>query len=188
VEVVSAPQVTPPSKSAARLLIPFSLALVLGAGAFWLQGRPGAAPTTGSSEAPVASAPAAMAPFTLTIDSEPPGASVTEGSTRLGTTPFSLSLSLAESASPRVFVVEKEGYQPYVVRQGAARGEVRVMAALTQRVEEAAAPSATPAAKAAPVVAPVPPAVPPPVRAQRPAPAKKTPPPITPPSDIRLER
>jgi serine/threonine-protein kinase len=185
VEVVSAPHVAPPSKSAARLLVPFTLALALGAGAFWLQGRPGASPATGSGEAPVASVPAAMAPFTLTIDSEPPGASVTEGSARLGSTPFSLSLSLAQSASPRVFVVEKEGYQPYVVRQGAARGEVRVMAALTQRAEGAAAPSTAPAAVAAPVR---PPAVPPPVRAQRPAPAKKPPPPITPPSDIRLER
>jgi hypothetical protein len=39
-------------------------------------------------------------------------------------------------AGPRVFVVEKDGYLPYVVRQGAARGEVRVMAALTPRVED----------------------------------------------------
>jgi eukaryotic-like serine/threonine-protein kinase len=176
VEVVDGPHAAETSKSAARWLVPFSLALVLGAGAVWLQGRPGASPVTGSSQASVSSAPAAPASFTLTIDSEPPGANVTEGSARLGSTPFSLSLSLAESASPRVFVVEKEGYQPYVVRQGAARGEVRVMAALTQRVEEARAPSAAPAAVA------------PPVRAQRRPPAKKAAPPITPPSDIRLER
>jgi hypothetical protein len=129
------------------------------------------------------SAPATAIPFTLSIHSEPPGASVTEGNLRLGTTPFSLTLSLAEDASPRVFVVEKDGYQPYIVRQGPARGEVRVMAALTQRIVETPAPSAAPPGLVTPA-----PRTPPQIRAQRPQPLKKTPPPSTPPSDIRLER
>jgi serine/threonine-protein kinase len=186
VQVVSAPPAVARARGSARWLVPFGLALVAGAGAVWLQGRIAGGPAlTGSSEAPVASAPASPVPFTLTIDSEPPGASVTEGSTRLGTTPFALSLSLSESASPRVFVVEKEGYQPYVVRQGPARGEVRVMAALTQRVEDTKPPSPNESATKRNQAAPV---APPAVRAQRREPVKKTPPPITPPSDIRLER
>jgi eukaryotic-like serine/threonine-protein kinase len=183
VEVVSPPHAPARSRSAVRWLVPFGLAAALGAGAFWLQGRPSATPATGSSEAPIASAPLPPAPFTLTIDSEPRGASVTEGSTRLGSTPFSLNLSLVESASPRVFVVEKDGYQPYVVRQGAARGEVRVMAALTPRTDPVVAQPSV--ARAAPTA----PAAPPPRRRdERPPPIKKTPPPVTPPSDIRLER
>jgi hypothetical protein len=126
------------------------------------------------------------APFTLSIDSEPSGASVSEGSVRLGSTPFSLSLSLPEGASPRVFVIEKDGYQPYVVRQGSARGEVRVMAALSARATDApkveSAPSVTPPTAS---VEPLKPHAPGP--AKRPA-APAAPATPKPPSDIRLER
>jgi hypothetical protein len=86
-----------------------------------------------------------------------------------------------------VFVVEKDGYQPYVVRQGSARGEVRVVAALLQRAPEAAAPSSAtstppPATTVEPLKARVPVAKPiKPVKPATPATAK-------PPSDIRLER
>jgi hypothetical protein len=120
--------------------------------------------------------------FTLSIDSEPQGASVSEGSVRLGMTPFSMSLSLPEGSSPRVFVVEKDGYQPYVVRQGWARGEVRVMAALSQRppdtaaVVKSATPPATPKATAEHP------------KARPPAPKKPEAVVAKPPSDIRLER
>jgi serine/threonine-protein kinase len=176
------PRTSPPSKSKARLLVPLGVAAVLGAGALWLQARPSAVTTVASSEAPPSLAPAAPSSFTLSIDSEPSGASVTEGSARLGTTPFSLSLSMPEQAGPRVFVVEKDGYLPYVVRQGAARGEVRVMAALTPRME--AKPE--PIASAAPAAARLPPT---PHSTRQPRqPVKKPPPTSTPPSDIRLER
>jgi serine/threonine-protein kinase len=173
----------PPAKSKARWLLPLGLAALLGTGALWLQSRPSPATAVASGEAAPSLAPAAPSSFTLSIDSEPPGASVTEGSARLGSTPFSITLSMPAQAGPRVFVVEKDGYLPYVVRQGAARGEVRVMAALTQRVEEAkpatsAAPSTLPAPKA-----PVPAARALPKPAKKPA-ATAT----TPPSDIRLER
>lgn len=183
------PRSSPPAKSKARVLVPLGLAALLGAGAFWLQSRPNPATTVASSEAQrsrsQAVAPEAPSAFTLIIDSEPSGASVTEGSTRLGTTPFSLSLSIPEQAGPRVFVVEKDGYLPYVVRQGAARGDVRVMAALTQRMrlEEVPEPvpsTAAPAARVAPVT--------PPTSRQPRQPVKKPPPVATPPSDIRLER
>jgi serine/threonine-protein kinase len=186
VEVVTAPSPQARPQRLTRWLAPLVALSALSAGAFWFTSKPSRTPTAASGEAPTPLLPAGPVSFTLSIDSEPPGAAVTEGSLRLGSTPFSLSMNLPENASPRVFVVEKEGYQPYVVRQGAARGEVRVMAALTQRVDPPApaAPSASPAA------APKPPAAA--LRAPRPTrplPAKKPPPTSAPPpSDIRLER
>jgi hypothetical protein len=175
---------SPPAKSKARIIVPLGLAALLTAGALWLQSRPSPVSTVSSSEAQPPGAPAMPTSFTLSIDSEPSGASVTEGSTRLGTTPFSLSLSIPEHAGPRVFVVERDGYLPYVVRQGAARGEVRVMAALTQRIDakpkpESVSSAAPPAARVAPT---------PPSARQPRQPVKKPLPVATPPSDIRLER
>jgi eukaryotic-like serine/threonine-protein kinase len=185
VEIVSAPGAHSASKrSLSRWLLPGILGLLLASGVVWWQARSSAPPSVTSADtlAPSAPAPAVAAPFTLSIDSEPQGASVSEGSVRLGMTPFSMTLSLPEGSSPRVFVVEKDGYQPYVVRQGWARGEVRVMAALSQRPSDTAA-----AVKS--VAVPTPPKAaaehskPRPVASKRPeAPAPK------PPSDIRLER
>ena len=60
----------------------------------------------------------------------------------LGTTPLSLS-STWRMATSRVFVVEKDGFQPYVLRQGPAQGAVRVLAALP-RLEPPPATSAVP--------------------------------------------
>ena len=173
---------SPPAKSKVRLLVPLAVAALLAAGALWLRSRPSHVATVSSSEPQPSAAPAAPTSFTLSIDSEPSGASVTEGSTHLGTTPFSLSLSISEHAGPRVFVVERDGYLPYVVRQGAARGEVRVMAALTRRIEVKAEPVPS---TTVPVVRPPPT---PPSARQRRQPVKKPPPAATPPSDIRLER
>jgi serine/threonine-protein kinase len=180
VEVVSAPSPTQQPRRLPRWLLPLAAATALGAGAFWLMGKTTSTPGAASSEVAPPPAPAGPTAFTLSIDSEPPGAAVTEGSLRLGTTPFSLSMSLPENASPRVFVIEKEGYQPYVVRQGAARGEVRVMAALTQRVQEPPPPAAASAAQRPAALATV--------RPQRPAVKKPLPTSAPPPSDIRLER
>jgi eukaryotic-like serine/threonine-protein kinase len=174
---------SPPARSKARLLLPLGLAALLGAAGLWLQSHPSPAPTVASSEASASLAPAPPSSFTLSIDSDPSGASVTEGSTPLGTTPFSLTLSMPAQAGPRVFVVEKDGYLPYVVRQGAARGEVRVMAALTPRVEEP-----KPATSAAPSALPVSKAPPPAARIQQKPAKKPSAPAATPPSDIRLER
>jgi serine/threonine protein kinase len=179
VEVVTTPPPQAGSGRTPRWLPVLGVAALLGAGALWLSTRPGSAPVPASTAAPAPVLPAPPSSFTLSIDSEPPGAAVTEGSMRLGTTPFSLSMSLPESASPRVFVVEKEGYQPYVVRQGAARGEVRVMAALTQRTEEPAPAAVINAAPKAPAA---------PARPPRPAPKRPATSSAAPPSDIRLER
>jgi serine/threonine-protein kinase len=187
IEVVAGPPIQP-ARSPLRWVVPAAAGLALVAGLIWLRGRPESAPVASSAELPSVSAPVTntASPFTLSIDSEPAGASVSEGSVRLGTTPFSLTLDLPEGASPRVFVVEKDGYQPYVVRQGAAHGQVRVMAALSPKLEAPAAAAAAPA--------PVPVASPKPTpQSNRPhAPAPKRPPaapaPAKPPSDIRLER
>jgi serine/threonine protein kinase len=156
-----------------------SLSVALGA---WLWLRP----TTPAEAPPVASsAPASPSTFTLTIVSEPPFASVNEGSVSLGTTPLSLTLSVADGAPPRVLVIEKEGFQPHVLRQGPAHGEVRVMAVLTARatVEPAEHPAVAPSAERADA----PPLAPRQVRPPQPKPAPR-PQQATPPSDIRLER
>jgi eukaryotic-like serine/threonine-protein kinase len=187
IEIIHTPRARQqPSRTLGRWLVPTALGALALAGGVWIQTRSSAPapPVVASTDTQAPSTPptAAAAPFTLSIDSEPAGATVSEGSVRLGVTPFALSLALTEGASPRVFVVEKDGYQPYVVRQGAARGEVRVMAALAQRAAEAAAPTAaapTPPTPAKPTAKPVPRV---PVSQK---PAASTP---KPPSDIRLER
>jgi serine/threonine-protein kinase len=172
----------PNAKGRRKLAVGVALA-ALGAAAavalFWSLRQPAApAPSTSASAPPPPALPAEAAPFTLSIESEPPGAAVMEGQTRIGTTPFSVTLTLPPGSGPRLFVLEKAGYDPYVVQQNAARGEVRVRAVLAAR------PSA-----------PAPSAEAPSVRASKPAPAPKRPPPrqepkTTPkaPSDIRLER
>ena len=190
VDVVPSPRAPlVPRRPTSRWLAPAGIALLLLGGAVWLAQRASVSTSPASADANAPSSPPSLpsAPFTLSIDSEPPGASVSEGSARLGTTPFSLAISLPEGSSPRVFVVEKDGYQPYVVRQGSARGEVRVVAALQQRAPEPPAPSSVPSApppvtmveplKAGLVVAK-------PVKAAKPAAPAAT----KPPSDIRLER
>jgi eukaryotic-like serine/threonine-protein kinase len=190
VEIVPSPR-SPlaPKPSTRRWMLPAGATVLLLGGALWLAQRVSIPSSVPSADVQAPSAPASLlaTPFTLSIHSEPPGASVSEGSVRLGTTPFSLAISLPEGAGPRVFVVEKDGYQPYVVRQGSARGEVRVVAALQQSAPEAPDPSGVTAAlpdvmTVEPSKARVPLAKP--VKAAKPP----TPAAPQPPRDIRLER
>jgi serine/threonine-protein kinase len=184
IEVLATPLASAsPRRALLRYVLPAAAGLLLVGGFVLLRGRPEPSPAA-SVEPPVASAPApGSASFTLVVDSDPAGASVSEGSVRLGSTPFSLTLELAEGASPRVFVVEKDGYQPYVVRQGAAHGQVRVMAVLSPKQDGPAAattPAPEPAVKAS---------LPQPNKPHAPAPKRPAaPPPARPQSDIRLER
>ena len=183
IEVLHTPRPHDREPRGARWLLPLGgVALLLGGG-LWLRSHSESAAPATSADTRASSAPSvtADAPFTLLIDSEPPGATVSEGSVRLGTTPFSLSLSLAEGASPRAFVIEKDGYQPYVVRQGAARGQVRVVAALTAQPAAPVTSSMTP-------TAPLPTVRVKAVKTPVPAPRHPLPPAPKPPSDIRLER
>jgi serine/threonine-protein kinase len=173
---------TPRSK-VRRLALPLGLGALLAGGALWLAAAGSEPKAVASADLRSPSAPLpAAAPFQLLIESDPPGASVSEGSTRLGSTPFSLAMNLRERTPPRVFVLEKEGFEPYVVRQGAAQGEVRVLAPLRRlSAPSAAPPSAAPSAPPQRVSAP-------PQKPPRTPPSK--PPQTTPqpPSDIRLER
>jgi hypothetical protein len=86
-----------------------------------------------------------------------------------------LELRVDESAGPRVLVLEKDGFEPYVLRQGAAQGAVRQLAILVPRSAR---------------TEPTPPEPPPPKASPRQVP-KRAPTSSTtskPPSDIRLER
>lgn len=173
--LVEASPRAPRERSGSRFLLPALLAAALLGGGLWWQSQASSGPAPASS---LVSAATPVARFTLDIDSEPTGASVSEGSARLGTTPFSISLDLPEGATPRVFVLEKEGFQPYVLRQGPAPGPVRTRATLVplpSGLGEAAPSSAPPAVSAKPA---------------RATPAVKRPgaPPPKPPSDLRLER
>ena len=179
VEVLKGPSATPPRRGI-RWLLPLAAGVVLAGGLFWLRSRPSTTPgVTVSSSVSASAAPEPHQPFALTIESDPVGASVSEGSVRLGTTPFSLTLDLAEGGSPRVFVIEKDGYQPYVIRQGAAHGQVRLMAVLSPKLEPAAAPVVPPQTA---------PPTPAPIKPHAPAPKRPAAPPVKTPSDIRLER
>lgn len=166
-----------------RLALPLALGAVLAGGALWLAATSSGPKAVASADLQSPSAPLpGAAPFKLLIESDPPGASVSEGSARLGSTPFSLAMNLPEGTPPRVFVLEKEGFEPYVVRQGAAQGEVHVLAPLRRLpAPSSALPSAAPSPPPAQVSAP-------PRKPQRTPPSK--PPQTTPqpPSDIRLER
>jgi hypothetical protein len=144
--------------------------------AVWVLQRPAAAPAVPSANAAAPPAPPAPAagPFTLSIDSEPSGASVSEGNVVLGSTPLNIALQVG--SGPRTFQVEKPGYLPYQVNQESPRGDVRVLAALSP------VPAAAPSNRA-----PAPAAAPAPVR-PRPAPAKPSAEKPKSPSDIRLER
>ncbi|HXK19617.1 MAG TPA: serine/threonine-protein kinase [Polyangiaceae bacterium] len=185
IEIVTNPRVPAAyRRSISRWLLPLGLVALLVGGTLWLRAQKDVQTPAQSADGAVPSAPLTRADtsFSLSLESDPPGASVSEGSVRLGTTPFSLTLSLPEGSSPRVFVLEKEGYQPYVVRQGAAHGQAHVVAVLSQKPEAAGVPS-----MAAPA-APVPPAAAKPMKTHAPAPKKPAAPAPKPPSDIRLER
>lgn len=141
-------------------------------------------PTEPAPSAPQPSANASVAPvaepiFALTLDLQPAGATVTENGVLLGATP--LTLTLPQSSPTRVFVISKEGYEPHVLHQAGARGEVNVRGALVPSPVAAPAPSA--------LGTPDPPATSKPAgplgRAPARVPSAAAP---KPPSDIRLER
>ena len=135
---------------------------------------------------PKAAAPVAEV-HSIRIESSPAGATVSEGATTLGKTPFSMPLDPAAGAHH--LVVALDGYMPYALEQGPAPADVRLVVPLvpvgwSPSPSPSAAPSpnatAEPAKAKAPPV-PVPrPAAPPPVATPS-SPSK-------PPSDINMAR
>jgi serine/threonine-protein kinase len=180
VEVVTSPTVK--ARSGSRLGPGLALAVLAAsavAGLWWMMRDGSQTPQLASASAqPSRAAPNDAAPLILSLESEPAGATVSERSERLGTTPFSLTMTVLPDASPRVFVLEKSGYEPYVVQQPPGRGRVHVRAALSPTPRPSAAiPTPNPvAAKARP------PAVKRPPVQHAPSATPKAP------SDIRLER
>jgi hypothetical protein len=82
---------------------------------------------------------------TLSIESEPPGARVSEGGTVYGVTPLKLNLSFATGAAkPRVLVLELAGHRPYVLEQGPTASTALVHAVLVPEPSLPPAPSTVP--------------------------------------------
>jgi hypothetical protein len=89
----------------------------------------GTAGSAGPSETAVTSPSGAA--FTLTIDSAPPGAIVTEGESVVGVTPVKVAIDRAAVASsPRTFVVMKDGFTPSRLVQGPSDDNVRSVVSL----------------------------------------------------------
>jgi serine/threonine-protein kinase len=107
-------------------------------------------PPARASATPTAAASPALMPaarsFTLVLDSNPPGADVSEGDDVLGATPVQVTIDRASvKDAPRRFVLRHEGYAAYTVLQGDADGVVVITAPLEAT---AAAPSASAAPSA----------------------------------------
>jgi len=169
-----------------------------GGGAYWARARQASitANTAGSGQAAGAGGAAGTATgaatvdaaFTLTIDSAPPGATVSEGENVLGETPLKVAIDRASvSSAPRTFVITKEGFAPQRVTQGPSSESVRSVVSLAPAV--ALAPDGSSAVKSrppsggkptSPQGAGTPPAKPTATAAVAPAPGPGT--------DIRLKR
>jgi serine/threonine protein kinase len=152
--------------------------LAVGAG-LWLGLSKPARQGAGAAATHPATVPAAASEFTLLVESSPSGAEVYENNERLGTTPLSLRIRAdTVAAASRSFELRLTGFETYVLRQGAARGNVRQRAVL---VPQKATPPAAPPASAQP----------PPTRRATPhraAPSAATAPAASVPADIRLTR
>lgn len=138
------------SKAAVFVVLALLLAAGIGTGAYLkLRPQPVAlAPVTpvsgdatsqsGSLAAGGASSTPASAAFTLTIESVPPGASVSEGENILGETPVKVAIDRASvSTTPRTFVVLKTGFAPSHVVQGPSNDSVTSMVSLAPLAADA---------------------------------------------------
>jgi len=177
-------EVAKPSRAPLLIVLALFAVVLLGGGVLWaVKGqKPIAAtdpptPPSATSAAPTTGEGPGSAAFTLTIDSAPPGATVSEGENVLGTTPVKVAIDRASVASaPRTFVVLKDGFAPSHVVQGPSSDNVRSVVSLA-----ALAPEAPSAVKSRPpaIVKP---------GAQATAAPKPTPSATGPGLDIRLKR
>lgn len=99
--------------------------------------------------------------FSLTIDSVPSGANVSEGNYLLGKTPLTLSVEQAAvSHAPRHFSIERSGFMPYQLEQGHSTSDVTVVAKLKAKVESASAARISGVRRSSPTAAVAPTAYP----------------------------
>jgi hypothetical protein len=114
-------------------------------------------PRDGVPSAPLVSPPsaavhvAALVPkpdpptFSLSIESVPSGANVSEGSTVLGKTPITLFVEQTSvTKAPRHFSIEREGFVPYQLEQGDSSADVNVVAKLNAKLAAASASARAP--------------------------------------------
>jgi serine/threonine-protein kinase len=135
--------------------------------------------------------PASPPAFVLILDSEPQGAAVVEGDQKLGTTPARVSVDNdGARRSPRMLTLERAGFLPYSIVQGASDHDVHVVAVLEATTK--AAPVANAPAERPPVLT-----IPRPPKLMKTATASAEPPPLAssaplpapaPTPDIRLQR
>jgi len=129
-------------------------------------------PTTERQVAPPPPAASTARTYTLSIESTPSGAEVSEDERLVGHTPLELPIdNEAAKTKPRTFVLRAPGHQPHTVVRGPSEQSVRLSIVLL--AEPTTTTSATHTAK-------TPPSKPPPAKTMATAPP--------PPSDINLKR
>jgi len=101
----------------------------------WPRSERAGTPVVSASSAAVHLATTAPKPvastFSLSIDSVPSGANVSEGSILVGRTPLTVFVERAAVAeAPRRFSIERDGFVPYQLEQGSSTDDVSVLAKL----------------------------------------------------------
>ena len=149
------PEPQKPTRAPLVLALLFVAIAGVGAGIYYKSTKPhGGDATAGSGSGATgdatgaAGAAGSTAAFTLTIDSAPPGATVMEGENVLGETPLKVAIDRASvSASPRTFVITKDGFAPSHLVQGPSLDNVRSVVSLAPAAAASSADASTTAGK-----------------------------------------
>ena len=172
-----------------KLLVPLIVVGAVGAlaVAYATFGKTPPASTSSGTDTTATSVPA-KGNYSLTLESDPQGATVKDGDKVLGQTPMAISLD-GSAKEDRRFVVSMEGYADYVFVQKPTTQNVKFIAALAKKTVNEPAPTTTASSDSAPTGgryrpqqhAPTPPAT---------TPVDQPPPPPRPTStlDIKLNR
>jgi serine/threonine protein kinase len=172
-----------------KLLVPLIVVGAVGAlaVAYATFGKTPPASTSSGTDTTATSVPA-KGNYSLTLESDPQGATVKDGDKVLGQTPMAISLD-GSAKEDRRFVVSMEGYADYVFVQKPTTQNVKFIAALAKKAVNEPAPTTTASSDSAPTGgryrpqqhAPTPPAT---------TPVDQPPPPPRPTStlDIKLNR
>ena len=152
-----------------KLLVPLIVVGAVGAlaVAYATFGKTPPASTSSGTDTTATSVPA-KGNYSLTLESDPQGATVKDGDKVLGQTPMAISLD-GSAKEDRRFVVSMEGYADYVFVQKPTTQNVKFIAALAKKAVNEPAPTTTASSDSAPTGgryrpqqhAPPPPAPPP---------------------------